>query len=757
MIPIESSLAAIMETLAEGLIIIDAAGKPVHWNAATRRIMGGEINPEGRWINRAVVFEADETTPFEEGERPLMRALRGEEVTGLEIAVAVGDAFVHLATTTRALRDPSGVIVGAVGAFRDITESRRAERELHESVELYRTLANHLPQAAVVMFDRRQKVLFAGGGGLAVTGLGPAGEGLHANEVAGPQTLPIYLNALAGESSQIVVERAGRRFDVQVVPVRDKNGQVFAGLIVGQDTTVQSARLDELQKAKEQLRLTIENAPIGMAVSSLDGRFLQVNKALCEIVGYPAVELLGKTFQELTHPDDLAPNLALIAQLRDGTISRYKLAKRYLRKDGTIVNIMLHVSLLRDEQGHPVHAIAQVVDLTERKKLEEHLMVTDRMASIGTLAAGIAHEINNPLSYLMMNLDNLSDQIRKHAETTPSGPLREMLEVLTEARGGADRIRKIVRGMKAFSRPEVTDASPQDVRQSIDAAVALVENELRHRAQIVRTFDDVPSVDADEGRLTQVFINLLTNAAHAIPEGSAAKNQICLSTRTGEGGEAIIEVADTGAGIEPSILPRIFDPFFTTHALDAGTGLGLSISHGIISSFGGTLSVESVVGKGSVFRITLPRSRTAPPRAKAEAKTVEEASVLPAPRRRILVVDDDEMVGRALARGLTKEHDVTVVTSGTAAAEVLRRKAFDFVLCDLMMPEMTGMELHAAFAKSDPEVASRFVFMTGGAFTLASREYLDAVPNARFDKPVELKTLRGFLRGPLLPPPVTVA
>ncbi len=753
MIPLESSLAAIMETLAEGLIIVDATGKPVHWNSATHRIMG-ELDPEGRWVDRPVVFAADETTLLEANDRPLMRALRGEEVTGMEIAIAVGGELIHLATTTRILRDSSGVVLGAVGAFRDITATRRTERELQESVELYRTLVNHLPQAAVVMFDRTQKILFAGGGGLALIGLGSFVEGMQASELASPHTLGAYVAALAGTSTQILAERGGRKFDVQVVPVRNKRGQVFAGLIVGQDITVQTARLDELQKAKEELRLTIENAPIGMAVCSLDGGFIEVNRALCEIVGYSADELVTKTFQEITHPEDLAPDLVVAQQFNDGTIAGHKRAKRYVRKDGTVANVVLHTSLLRDEHGKPLHVVAQVVDLTEKKKLEEHLLVTDRMASIGTLAAGIAHEINNPLSYLMMNLDNLADHLRKHTEATPTGPLREMLDVVSEARGGADRIRKIVRGMKAFSRPEVTEVLALNVRDSIDAAVGLVENELRHRARIVRIFGEVPLVDAEEGRLTQVFINLLTNAAHAIPEGNAAKNQICLITRTGAGGEAIIEVADTGLGIDPANLPRIFDPFFTTHALESGTGLGLSISHGIISSFGGTVTVRSVVGKGSVFRITLPPSQAAPT-IEVEAKVERAASLRPGPRRRILVVDDDEMVGKALARGLKKEHDVTVVASGRAAAELLRCEPFDFVLCDLMMPEMTGMELHAALAKSDSEVASRFVFMTGGAFTLASREYLDAVPNARFEKPVELQNLRVFLRGPLSPPPVT--
>lgn len=722
MISLETPLAAILESVGDALIIVDASGGPVHWNSVAARFLG-KVEP------------------------PLLRALQGQEVTAMDLSVEIGGAFVHLTMSTRILRDASGVLTGAIAIFREITEAGRVERALRQSVDLYRTLVAHLPSTSVFMFDKELKILLAGGGQL--VGKSELVQGHSVRDIVTPRTIPAYEAALAGKTTELVVERCGSLFHLQIAPIRDAQGEIFAGLMMAEDVTVQNARMDELQKAKEQLRLTIDNAPIGMALVGLEGSWLQVNKVFCEIVGYPAAALLTMKWQDLTHPDDIAEGATLTKQLLEGTTPRFSLAKRYLRKDGSVANIMLHASLLRDEQGLPLHLITQVVDLSERKKLEEHLVLTDRMASIGTLAAGVAHEINNPLSYMTMNLESLAEQLRALvSETTGQTATRaaEMLELTTEVWAGAERVRKIVRGMKAFSRPEISEASTQDLAHLADVAIRMVDNELRHRARIVRVFGAIPKVEADEAGLTQVLINLLANAGHAIPEGDAANNEIRLTLRTGVNGEAIIEVADTGSGISPAILPRIFDPFFTTHALEAGTGLGLSISHGIITLFGGTLTVTSELGRGSVFCISLPPSRL----NVAAAMAAKEPSAPPvAPRRQILIVDDDEMVGRALARALKVDHDLTVLSSGRAAEELLGRLDFDFILCDLMMPDMTGMELHASISRTRPDLAQRFVFLTGGAFTVASREFLDAVKNERFDKPVNLRNLREFLRGPL--------
>jgi CheY-like chemotaxis protein len=270
-------------------------------------------------------------------------------------------------------------------------------------------------------------------------------------------------------------------------------------------------------------------------------------------------------------------------------------------------------------------------------------------------------------------------------------------------------------------------------------------NEIRHRARVNKNYGQVPSVLANESRLGQVFLNLIVNAAQAIPEGRADANEIRLSTRThGPAGEfVLVEVADTGSGIPPAIRHKLFDPFFTTKPAGVGTGLGLAICHRIVTGLGGDISVTSEVGKGTTFRILLPIAAV-----REEAPNPPAAAIVTGQRRgRILVVDDEKVVATAVRRVLGDDHDVKVLTS---AQEALRRisggERFDVILCDLMMPVMTGVELHSELARTAPDQAACMVFLTGGAFTPRARAFLDEVPNPRLDKPFELSTLRALVQ-----------
>ena len=382
-------------------------------------------------------------------------------------------------------------------------------------------------------------------------------------------------------------------------------------------------------------------------------------------------------------------------------------------------------------------------DEHERKQMAATLVLNDRMSAVGTLAAGVAHEINNPLASVMLNLEILAEELRVAQAGLSAESVREMSEVVGEARQGAERVRKIVSGLQTFSRTDGDRRVPLDVQAVLDLSVNLAFNELKHRARLVKEYSEVPQVEADEARLGQVFINLLTNAAYAIPEGQAERNEIRLVVKTAKSGEVIVEVRDTGRGIPESLLGRIFDPFFTTKGIGEATGLGLSICHGIVASFYGRMSVESVVGKGSTFRVILP----------AAALAEHPLSLPPPPRRSkltraaVLVVDDDVMVGQTIRRGLAREHDVTVVTSGKEALTLIEEgKRFDLILCDLMMPTMTGIDFYAEISSIAPEVLDRIVFITGGAFTPAARAFMDRVPNPRLEKPFTAHSLRALAR-----------
>jgi PAS domain S-box-containing protein len=389
------------------------------------------------------------------------------------------------------------------------------------------------------------------------------------------------------------------------------------------------------------------------------------------------------------------------------------------------------------QRGRTIGVVAVSRDVSENKQTEMHLMIADRMASVGTLAAGVAHEINNPLASVIANLDMAMsdiDELGKHTTLPP-----DLRDEIGDARAGSDRVREIVRDLKIFSRSEEDRRGAVDVEQVLDSTLRMAWNELRHRARLVKQYGKVPNVEANESRLGQVFLNLIINAAHAVPLGNYDANRIRIATSVDSAGRVVVAIADTGGGIPPHVRPRLFTPFFTTKPVGVGTGLGLAISHRIITQFGGTITFDSEVGKGTEFRVILPvatsGSRTASPTTPPKSSARRRGSVL--------VIDDEEPLTHAIRRYLQNDHDVTVVHGGADALDLLHAgKRYDVILCDLMMPQVTGMALHETILGLDPTQASRMIFLTGGAFTTSAREFLDQVPNHRLEKPFELAELR---------------
>jgi PAS domain S-box-containing protein len=269
---------------------------------------------------------------------------------------------------------------------------------------------------------------------------------------------------------------------------------------------------------------------------------------------------------------------------------------------------------LRDSNGDITGTIGVALDITDRKKMEEKLVQAERLASMGTLAAGVAHEINNPLTYVMANIGFVSERLPKLLAGDPSlavaSQLDELATALAEAQEGAIRVRQIVRDLKSLARGDEEQYGPVDVRAVIESSISMVSNQILMKAELVRNLGEVPMVEASESRLGQVFLNLLVNAAQAIRGGAVGRNKIGVSTCTDTAGRAVITVSDTGEGISPHVMGRIFDPFFTTKPLGVGTGLGLFICHGIIKALGGEITAESALGCGTTFRIALPPART---------------------------------------------------------------------------------------------------------------------------------------------------
>lgn len=378
-------------------------------------------------------------------------------------------------------------------------------------------------------------------------------------------------------------------------------------------------------------------------------------------------------------------------------------------------------------------------DTTEIDSLRVKAALANRMLALGTLAAAVAHEINNPLTYVMMNLETLRDRLAPRAGSDPAS--WEEKTILEEIRSGVERVRGAVDDLRRVARPEEKPGGDVDVRRVLELSIKLADHEIKHRARLVRDFGEIPSVTATEAALGQVFLDILINAAHAIADGAAAENEIRVVTRTDVAGRAVVEIRDTGAGMAQGIRARIFEPFFTTKAQGIGTGLGLSISYATVTSLGGFIEVESAEGRGSTFRVVLPPADASP-----VAAPDPPAPKVGAPSGKVLIVDDEPAIGRALARVIGRDRTVVVTSGREALALILEGKGFDAVLCDLMMPEMSGVDLYEELMRVAPEQAKKIVFMSGGAFTERARSFLARVGNAFLQKPIDTAKLLALVQ-----------
>jgi signal transduction histidine kinase/CheY-like chemotaxis protein len=392
--------------------------------------------------------------------------------------------------------------------------------------------------------------------------------------------------------------------------------------------------------------------------------------------------------------------------------------------------------------AHEAMKSAAITELarTERAKVEAEaeakLHEADRLAAVGRLSSAVAHEINNPLSYIIGNLDFVRQELAEGGSVD-----REALdEALADALEGAEQVRKVVRDLNSFART-TDEVSNVDVRTAIESAARMAGHQIRHRARLRCDVDISAAVLVNDGRLAQVLLNLLVNAAQAIPVGRADRNDIVIRAYDRDPYVAV-EVEDTGVGIPRDILHRVTEPFFTTKAVGEGTGLGLAVCKNLVERIGGRMEIESTAGVGTTVRLLLPsaaRPALAPTRRQPRQRR------RPVNARRILVVDDDARVLRFMQRTLAG-HEVTVAANGRQAIEALERPGrFDLVLCDLMMPDIPGAEVYERIRRSHPELVERFVLVTGGAFSDEAEAFLARFPGRVVRKPFCEQELRALV------------
>ncbi len=553
-------------------------------------------------------------------------------------------------------------------------------------------------------------------------------------------------------------ENGHRRMRTRGRVIEDRHGRRLAGHHL--DVTEQARREEGLRASEARFRALVAGSPDAIAVHRA-GRFVYVNKRMSDLLGAEQCDdLVGALVLERVadeHVDGIADRVRRLALGEIAEAPAIEVA--LLRLDGEATEVELVSIALSWDQAPAIFTVAR--DVTERKRLQAQLAQADRMATLGTVAAGVAHEINNPLSFVSLSLDGLRedlpglrrqlDELHAHladrlgadeADDVTRG-LREALseertdQRLEEAHYGFERIREIVRDLSAFARVD-DEVNPVPVDRVIEMAVKLANHETRHRAEVVTRVLGRPWVKAAEGRLVQVVLNLLVNAAHAM-EGRDGHIRVHLRQLASE---AVLEIEDDGHGIPAEVQARLFDPFFTTKAAGKGSGLGLAICRHHIEAAGGTIDVESSPEVGSRFRIRLPTCT--PAGAAMDDTTVEETET--GVLGRVLIIDDEPLMLKLMKRGLQKRWDVELAESGEEALAVLEHEHYDVILCDLMMRGVDGRAVHAWVRRHRPELLDRLVFVTAGGVTSESRHFLEQVDNLVVPKPIDLKNLQRLMK-----------
>jgi len=523
-------------------------------------------------------------------------------------------------------------------------------------------------------------------------------------------------------------------------------------------------QLRDAHGSESHSRLLLNRATDGIVV--LDGahRVLFINPAACAVLSVDCEAILGEPFEHPT-PDEGKP-MSYHVQLPDGLASVVTATSIMSIWDGREATI---IQLQPASRPSVPPSIPPSMPPSIPPGMQGPGVSEDRLRTVGRLAAGLAHEVNNPLTFVLANLESLREShqaIRRFVRAlrtdlstreaiTPQSfeqiaadaKLQEVMDdaadMLTDCYKGTHRIQDIARSLGTFSRADECQAEVIDITRIVDDACAMVFNQIRYRARLVKRFEPVPMIAAYPGRIAQALVNMLTNAAEAIDGGAYDKHRIVVSTRV-DGDDVVVAVTDTGAGIQEDDRGRIFTAGFTTKAHEGGMGLGLTACKRVAKEHGGRLEVHHLADRGTRFELIIPLVtglQAIEPRR--ESRPVSEA---PLQRARILIVDDDAMVLSALRRRLRRRYDTVTVLGGVEAlARLAEDPDFDSIVCDLMMPEVDGKSFYDAIKNDHPHLSERIVFMSGGAFTPRLRRFAAAVPNPVLQKPVSREDLESML------------
>jgi len=609
-----------------------------------------------------------------------------------------------------------GHIAGLRGMMTDITDRKRAEEALKASEEELRTLLGAMTDVILVLGadGRYLKIAPTDPSYLYKPRADLVGKTLH--EVFPKEKADFFLAHIRQALTEERMHRVEYKLRI------DKTDFCFEGCVsplsrdsvvwIGRDITERNRSEEKLRESERLYHTTFNNAPVGIAHTDLNGRWLHVNQRLCDILGYSREELLECNFQDVTYPEDVAADDLARQQFLAGEIQRYSREKRYVRRDGLVVWVEVIVTLQRSPAGEPKFFITVVQDVTERKRLEQQFLQSQKMEAVGQLAGGIAHDFNN----LLTAINGYSELTL--ARLAPDDRLRHNLE---EIRKAGNRAASLTRQLLAFSRKQMLQPKVLDLNLVVSDLEKMLRRLIGENIELRTVLDrDLGSVKADPGQVEQVVMNLVVNARDAMPHGGKVtietanvyldEEYVKHHVAVRSGAYVMLAINDNGCGMTAETKARIFEPFFTTKELGKGTGLGLSTVYGIVKQSGGSIWAYSEVGKGTTFRMYLPR-------VSEDAQEYKRRTELERASRgteTILLVEDDETV-----RKLTHEvlmnygYEVLDAAHGDAALLVCERypKTIHLLLTDVVMPRMSGHEVANRLAPLRPEM--KVLFMSG--------------------------------------------
>jgi len=550
-------------------------------------------------------------------------------------------------------------------------------------------------------------------------------------EIVDPADRPRFESALtgviAGETQgdmEFRIKRANdgavRFLQCRAERILDAEGDPVLVVGVVQDVTERKLAEDALKESERRFRLFFELGFIGMAFTSSDGKITNVNEKLCEILGYSRQELIGISWRQLVHAEDLGRILERLQEITAGYADGYVLDKRLLRKDGQVVSTSASVRCLRHDDGSIDSFLALIQDTTERTRAEQEkemlqgqLRQAQKMEAIGRLAGGVAHDFNNLLAPILGYTELLLTDKRQDSDR------RRELEQIRKA---ADRARDLTKQLLALGRKQVLSIAAHDLRNIVTDFEPLLRRTIREEISIVvKQSERSLMVSADAGQIQRVLMNLAVNAQDAITgagvitiemrEETFDTSSVTLHPETAEGRFAVMSVRDSGCGMDPAIQGRLFEPFFTTKGVGKGNGLGLSTAFGIIKQHGGHITAHSQPGKGSTFRVFLPLRSETP-----ESVPLLEAADVGKPQdgQTVLVVEDDDGVRDLIVTMLAKlGYKALSAESSQRALTFMEREGrrISLVLTDVMMPGANAKELLGRLRTTQPEL--KVLFMSG--------------------------------------------